>query len=77
MMKRRTKMMKILALSAMVAAAAMAPFAAKPAEAAEPVRLKKRSYWGEVWHRLKKNPVSIICLVFLVVLLGLWALLSI
>ena len=37
-------------------------------EAAEPVRLKKRSYWGEIWHRLKKNPVSIICLVFLVVL---------
>ena len=42
----------------------------KAAEAAEPVRLKKRSYWGEVWHRLKKNPVSIICLVFLVVLIG-------
>ena len=38
MMKRRTKMMKILALSAMVAAAALAPFAAKPAEAAEPAR---------------------------------------
>ena len=32
--------------------------------------MKKRSYWGEVWHRLKKNPVSIICLVFLVVLIG-------
>ena len=31
MMKRRTKMMKILALSAMVAAAALAPFPAKPA----------------------------------------------
>ncbi len=42
----------------------------KATEAAEPVRLKKRSYWGEVWHRLKKNPVSIICLVFLVVLIG-------
>ena len=42
----------------------------KAAEAAEPVRLKKRSYWGEVWHRLKKHPVSIICLVFLVVLIG-------
>ena len=35
MTKRRTTMMKILALSAMVAAAALAPFAAKPAEAAE------------------------------------------
>ena len=34
-----------------------------------PVRLKKRSYWGEVWHRLKKNPVSVICLVFLTVLI--------
>ena len=42
----------------------------KAAEAVEPVRLKKRGYWGEVWHRLKKNPVSIICLVFLVVLIG-------
>ena len=42
----------------------------KATEATEPVRLKKRSYWGEVWHRLKKNPVSIICLVFLVVLIG-------
>ena len=39
------------------------------AQAAEPVRLKKRGYWGEVWHRLKKNPVSVICLVFLVVLI--------
>ena len=36
--------------------------------AEEPVRLKKRSYWGEIWHRLKKNPVAVICLVFLVVL---------
>ena len=34
----------------------------------EPVRLKKRSYWGEVWHQLKKNPVSVICLVFLALL---------
>lgn len=38
--------------------------------AVEPVRLKKRSYWGEVWHRLKKNPVSILCLGFLVVLIA-------
>lgn len=35
----------------------------------EPVRLKKRSYWGEVWHRLKKNKVSMICLFFLAILL--------
>ena len=34
----------------------------------EPVRLKKRSYWGEVWHRLKKNPVAMICLIFLAVM---------
>ena len=32
-------------------------------------RLKPRSYWGEVWHRLKKNPVSMVCLTFLVILL--------
>ena len=38
MTKRRTTMMKILALSAMVAAAALAPFAAKPAEAADAAR---------------------------------------
>lgn len=37
--------------------------------AEEPVRLKKRSYWGEVWHRLKKNPVAMICLAFLAVLI--------
>lgn len=42
---------------------------AAPAEAPETIRLKKRSYWGEVWHRLKKNPVSMICLGFLAVLL--------
>ena len=40
--------------------------AAVPAE--EAVRLKKRSYWGEIWHRLKKNPVAVVCLVFLVLL---------
>ena len=41
---------------------------AKPG-ADESVRLKKRSYWGEVWHRLKKNPVAMICLCFLAVLI--------
>lgn len=35
----------------------------------EVVRLKKRSYWGEVWHRLKKNPVAMCCLAFLAILL--------
>ena len=35
----------------------------------EPVRLKKRSYWGEVFHRLKKNPVAIVCLAFLTLLI--------
>ena len=38
------------------------------AQPGEVVRLKKRSYWGEVWHRLKKNPVAVVCLVFLVLL---------
>ena len=33
------------------------------------VRLKKRSYWGEVWHRLRKNPVAVICMIFLAVML--------
>ncbi len=42
---------------------------ASPAVKEEVVRLKKRSYWGEVWHRLKKNPVAMICLGFLAVLL--------
>ena len=37
--------------------------------AGQPVRLKKRSYWGEVWHRLKKNKLSMACLIFLAVLL--------
>jgi peptide/nickel transport system permease protein len=35
----------------------------------EQVRLKKRSNIGEIWHRLKKNKVSMVCLVFLVVLI--------
>ena len=35
----------------------------------EPVRLKKRSYWGEVWHRLRKNPVAVICMIFLAAML--------
>ena len=39
-----------------------------PAEQ-EPKKLKQRGYWGEVWHRLKKNPVSMICLGFLAVML--------
>ena len=38
-------------------------------ETNEPIRLKKRGYWGEVWHRLKKNPVAMICLGFLAVML--------
>ena len=42
---------------------------ASPAVQEQVVRLKKRSYWGEVWHRLKKNPVAMVCLAFLVVLL--------
>lgn len=42
---------------------------ASPAVTEEVVRLKKRSYWGEVWHRLKKNPVAMICLGFLAVLM--------
>lgn len=33
------------------------------------VRLKKRSYFGEIWHRLKKNKLSMACLIFLVILL--------
>lgn len=43
--------------------------AARSAVAEEPVRLKKRSYWGEIWHRLKKNPVAVVCLVFLVLII--------
>lgn len=35
----------------------------------EPLRLKKRSNMGEVWHRLKKNKLSMISLVFLLVLI--------
>ncbi len=38
------------------------------AQPGEVVRLKKRSYWGEIWHRLRKNPVAVVCLVFLVLL---------
>ena len=43
---------------------------AADARPGEVVRLKKRSYWGEIWHRLKKNPVAVVCLVFLVLLVG-------
>jgi peptide/nickel transport system permease protein len=35
----------------------------------EEVRLKKRSNIGEIWHRLKKNKLSMVCLAFLVVLI--------
>ena len=35
----------------------------------EEVRLKKRSNFGEVWHRLKKNKLSMICLAFLAVMI--------
>lgn len=42
---------------------------ASPTVTEEVVRLKKRSYWGEVWHRLKKNPVAMICLGFLAILM--------
>lgn len=35
----------------------------------EPVRLKKRSNMGEIWHRLAKNKVSMACLIFLALLL--------
>ncbi len=44
----------------------MSKTAVRPAQDA-PVRLKKRSYWGEIWHRLKKNPVAVVCLIFLLV----------
>lgn len=43
--------------------------ASKAAVASKPVQLKKRSYWGEIWHRLKKNPVAIVCLIFLVIVI--------
>ena len=36
----------------------------KPAEE-DGVRLKKRSNFGEVWHRLRKNKLSMACLIFL------------
>ena len=35
----------------------------------EEVRLKKRSNFGEVWHRLKKNKLSMVCLAFLGVMI--------
>ncbi|MCD7846078.1 MAG: ABC transporter permease [Oscillospiraceae bacterium] len=38
-------------------------------EALEEKIPKKRSYFGEIWHRLKKNPVAMVCLVFLAVLI--------
>ena len=33
-------------------------------------RLKKRSVWGEVWHRLKQNKLSMVCLAVLVIMIG-------
>ena len=33
--------------------------------------LKKRSYVGEIWHQLRKNPVAMICVGFLVIYLAL------
>ena len=36
---------------------------------AETVRLKKRSNIGEVWHRLRKNKLSMVCLAVLAVML--------
>ena len=33
------------------------------------VNLKKRSYVGEIWHQLRKNPVAMICIAFLAVYL--------
>lgn len=39
------------------------------AKTEEHVRLKKRGYWAEVWHRLRKNPVAMICLGFLGVMI--------
>lgn len=35
----------------------------------EPVKLTKRSYIGEVWHRLRKNPIAVVCLIYLSLLI--------
>lgn len=43
--------------------------AKKTKKVEEEVRLKKRSNFGEVWHRLKQNKLSMFCLGFLVVLI--------
>ena len=32
-------------------------------------RLKKRSNMGEIWHRLRKNKLSMVCLVILVIMI--------
>lgn len=42
---------------------------AKNKKTVEEVRLKKRSNFGEVWHRLKKNKLSMVCLAFLAVMI--------
>jgi peptide/nickel transport system permease protein len=41
----------------------------KKAVEGEDIRLKKRSYMGEIFHRLSKNPVAMISLGFLVILI--------
>ena len=41
---------------------------AKPAEG-QTERLKKRSNMGEIWHRLRKNKLSMVCLVILVIMI--------
>lgn len=43
--------------------------AKKTKKVEEEVRLKKRSNFGEVWHRLKQNKLSMVCLGFLTVLI--------
>ncbi len=43
--------------------------AKKTKKVEEEVRLKKRSNFGEVWHRLKQNKLSMVCLAFLTVLI--------
>jgi peptide/nickel transport system permease protein len=41
----------------------------KKAVEGEDIRLKKRSYMGEIFHRLSKNPVAMVSLGFLVILI--------
>ena len=44
------------------------PVTPKPGSKESTQKLKKRSYWGEIFHRLSKNPVAMVCLVFLTAL---------